>query len=119
MDTLIDEAGRGEYRCQPLHRLCRTPRFFLELPDCAGFGSLASVQAPGRDLEQVSVCSVAVLSQQQDLRIVSSRIAQKGHDRARPGVPDDLEVRLGSIRKAYSVHVQAPNVSRRRPPRAD
>ena len=67
----------------------------------------ARVELPGGDLVDESARGVAVLLDQQELRIVAGRIGEKRHDRARAGMPHDLELGRRSVGKANGVALKA------------
>src|SRR5689334_5761185 len=81
--------------------LSRTTGFLLQLAPSADGRVLPRVEAAGGDLVDVAARRVPVLLYQDQLRIVTGRVAEKGHHRTRPGVAEDLELPDGAVREAH------------------
>ena len=87
MDALVSEAGSREEGVQVLDVFGGTSCFFAQLASGANFGILVAIELARRDLVNELVCRVAILLDEQDLRIIRVRIAEKRHDRAGSGMP--------------------------------
>ena len=92
MDFLVSESGRCVHREQLIHVFGGTARLLLQLPEGAVAGSLPRIQPPRRNLVQITLGSVPILPDQEDLGIFSGWIAEKGDHRARAWMPNHLEL---------------------------
>ncbi len=99
-----------------LYVLGRTSGFLAELPGRAGGRFLAGVQASGRDLVEVALGGVPVLPNEQELRVVSGRVAQKGDDGTGTGMPHHLELSFAAVREANAIDVEIDDATGVHPP---
>src|ERR1039458_625338 len=72
----------------------------------ARLGEFTRLEAPRRNFIECPARGVAVLLEEQHLRICAPEIAHERNDRTRPGVPNDFELAGGSIREAHLVDIE-------------
>src|SRR5689334_7285388 len=98
MDALVREPW-GRHHCdQGLHLRGRAAGFFLQLSCGAVRRSLSRVQTSCRDLVEIAVRGISILPEQEDLRVLSSRVRQKGHDGRRARMTYDVDLGLAAVR---------------------
>src|SRR2546423_2021648 len=112
MDFLIGEAGSRVHREQIVELLCRAASLFIQLSRGTVAGILSRVESPGGNFIQISVCSISVLTDQENLWVFAARIAEKGNDRACPWMPDHLKLPGRSIGEPHDVDIERDDLSR-------
>ena len=112
MDLLVGETGSRVHGVHVLHRAGGAPRFFLQFTTCAGRRVLTRFEATSRNFIEKIQRGVAVLLDQQQLRIGTARVAQERHDRARPRMTHHLQLPLGTVGKAHRVDVEIDDAPR-------
>src|SRR2546423_384041 len=117
MDLFVGEPRSSVHSEQVVELLSGAARLFLQLSSCTVAGILPRVESAGRNFIQISVRSVPVLPDQENLWILSARITEEGNDRACPGMPDHFELAGGLVWKPHDVDIERDDLSRIHPSR--
>ena len=94
-------------------------RFLPQLSASTSVRRLPGIEPARRDFVQVALGGIPILADQQDLRIVTRRVAEKRHDGARSRVADHLQLANRAVRKAHRVNVEVDDPARVHPTRRD
>src|SRR5206468_12118767 len=106
MDFFVRESGRRIHGQEVVQLLSGTASFFFELACSTITWILSWIEPSSRNLKEVTVCRISVLSDQEYLRILTARVAQERHNSARSRMPYHLELAGRAIRETNSVHVK-------------
>ena len=119
VDLLVGESRRRIHGEKVLDVRGRASCFLFQLSQRARLRILVGIETTGRYFVQISVGRVPILANEEYLRIVGTRVAEKGHHSARAGMSDHLDLSHRSIREAHFVNIQRDDFSCVRAARSD
>src|SRR5450759_2544595 len=116
MDFFVREPGSRVHREQVVELLSCAPGLLFQLPRGTITRTFSLIESSCRNLEEVALGRIPVLTDHQHLRIFPSWVAQEGHDCARAWMPDHLQFADRSVGKSDGVGIERDDLPRIDPP---